>query len=191
MNTKQGETSLRTDDAAVPDGNKIPSDTKNIFRLVISLIIVCMAGLALAVGLTLNNNSNNSIAAEVESVLGDEDEKRTNTLPTYSPTYDNRLINLPTYSPTTYSPTTSNNLEATFQNYTGADFPYQAVRINDGNPIIEPSMFSNSYDGNNINGPSLIRVPEWIPMNKRANISAQYYLYFAHHQGDYQNGLGG
>ena len=185
MNTKQGETSLRTDDAAVPDGNKIPSDTKNIFRLVISLIIVCMAGLALAVGLTLNNNSNNSIAAEVESVLGDEDEKRTNTLPTYSPTYDNRLINLPTYSPTTYSPTTSNNLEATFQNYTGADFPYQAVRINDGNPIIEPSMFSNSYDGNNINGPSLIRVPEWIPMNKRANISAQYYLYFAHHQGDY------
>jgi len=34
--------------------------------------------------------------------------------------------------------------------------------------------------GGNINGPSLIRVPEWIP-----NPLGKYYLYFAHHQGTY------
>ncbi|NVM92969.1 hypothetical protein FHT32_006662 [Variovorax sp. SG517] len=32
--------------------------------------------------------------------------------------------------------------------------------------------------GNNINGPSLIRVPDWLP-----NPLGRYYLYFAHHQG--------
>lgn len=63
--------------------------------------------------------------------------------------------------------------------------PYQAIRLNNGNPIITPSMFNNPDDGKNINGPSLIRVPDWIPVNKRANPSAQYYLYFAHHAGDY------
>ncbi|MEP4782863.1 MAG: HYR domain-containing protein [Algibacter sp.] len=63
--------------------------------------------------------------------------------------------------------------------------PYQAIRLNNGDPIIEPSMFSNPDDGDNINGPSLIRVPDWIPTNERADPSAQYYLYFAHHVGDY------
>lgn len=62
---------------------------------------------------------------------------------------------------------------------------YQAVRLNDGNPIIEPSMFNNPADGDNINGPSLIRVPDWIPVNQRPDASAQYYLYFADHVGDY------
>ncbi|TVR50060.1 MAG: hypothetical protein EA425_10735 [Puniceicoccaceae bacterium] len=33
--------------------------------------------------------------------------------------------------------------------------------------------------GLNINGPSLVRVPEWV-----ANPLGRYYLYFAHHQGD-------
>ena len=65
------------------------------------------------------------------------------------------------------------------------DFPYQAVRLNDGNPIITPSMFSNSNDGISINGPSLIRVPDWIPANRRVNSNAQYYLYFADHDGAY------
>jgi len=32
----------------------------------------------------------------------------------------------------------------------------------------------------NVNGPSLIRVPEWVE-----NPLGQYYLYFAHHQGEY------
>lgn len=46
------------------------------------------------------------------------------------------------------------------------------------NPIIRPNM--DSRMGDNINGPSLIRVPEWIekPLGR-------YYLYFAHHKGEY------
>jgi len=45
------------------------------------------------------------------------------------------------------------------------------------NPIIRPEMLPGK-DGANINGPSLIRVPEWIekPLGR-------YYLYFAHHGG--------
>lgn len=48
-----------------------------------------------------------------------------------------------------------------------------------GNPIIRPEMLPGT-DGENINGPSLIRVPDWIkdPLGK-------YYLYFAHHVGAY------
>lgn len=47
------------------------------------------------------------------------------------------------------------------------------------NPIVRPEMLPGT-DGANINGPSLIRVPEWVerPLGR-------YYLYFAHHQGTY------
>lgn len=46
------------------------------------------------------------------------------------------------------------------------------------NPIIRPDM--DARMGDDINGPSLIRVPEWIekPLGR-------YYLYFAHHKGEY------
>ena len=46
------------------------------------------------------------------------------------------------------------------------------------NPIIGPHL--DDRMGDNINGPSLIRVPEWItePLGR-------YYLYFAHHDGRY------
>jgi hypothetical protein len=47
------------------------------------------------------------------------------------------------------------------------------------NPIITASLLSGS-NGDNINGPSLIKVPDWIP-DKLGN----YYLYFAHHKGKY------
>ncbi len=47
------------------------------------------------------------------------------------------------------------------------------------NPIIKPEMLPNS-DGENINGPSLIKVPDWIE-----NPLGKYYLYFAHHNGQY------
>ena len=45
--------------------------------------------------------------------------------------------------------------------------------------MIHQKMFSGE-DGDNINGPSLIKVPEWVndPLGK-------YYLYFAHHRGEY------
>jgi len=52
------------------------------------------------------------------------------------------------------------------------------IRRLSGNPIIRPKM--DERLGNNINGPSLIKVPPWIskPLGK-------YYLYFAHHHGTY------
>lgn len=52
------------------------------------------------------------------------------------------------------------------------------LRRFDTNPIIRPHM--DGRMGDNINGPSLIRAPEWLkkPLGK-------YYLYFAHHQGKY------
>ncbi len=47
------------------------------------------------------------------------------------------------------------------------------------NPIIRPKILPGD-DGENICGPSLIRVPDWLekPLGK-------YYLYFAHHKGAY------
>jgi hypothetical protein len=46
------------------------------------------------------------------------------------------------------------------------------------NPIVTPELSASL--GDNINGPSLIRVPAWVqkPFGK-------YYLYFAHHQGKF------
>ena len=44
------------------------------------------------------------------------------------------------------------------------------------NPIIVPEM--DGSIGTNINGPSLIRVPDWVP-----EPLGRYYLYFAHHHG--------
>lgn len=46
------------------------------------------------------------------------------------------------------------------------------------NPIIRPGM--PGLDGDNINGPSLVRMPDWLPGR-----IARYYLYFAHHRGKY------
>jgi hypothetical protein len=53
----------------------------------------------------------------------------------------------------------------------------RAVRLS-GNPIITPA--SSPTLGDNINGPSLIRVPPWVrrPLGR-------YYLYFAHHSGKF------
>lgn len=53
----------------------------------------------------------------------------------------------------------------------------RAVRLKT-NPLIRPNM--DGRMGDNINGPSLIKVPDWIerPLGR-------YYLYFAHHDGRY------
>ena len=53
------------------------------------------------------------------------------------------------------------------------------VRRFEQNPIVRPGMLPGS-DGANINGPSLIRTPAWLP-----NALGRYYLYFAHHGGKY------
>lgn len=52
------------------------------------------------------------------------------------------------------------------------------VRRLAGNPIVRPHM--DGRMGDNINGPSLIKVPDWVrdPLGR-------YYLYFAHHDGRY------
>ncbi|MDQ3622020.1 MAG: hypothetical protein M3463_05965 [Verrucomicrobiota bacterium] len=57
--------------------------------------------------------------------------------------------------------------------------PHRTVIRLEENPIIRPDMLSGN-DGENICGPSLIRVPDWLekPLGK-------YYLYFAHHKGKY------
>lgn len=52
-----------------------------------------------------------------------------------------------------------------------------ATRLAD-NPIITPDMHPEI--GGNINGPSMMRVPDWLP-----DPLGRYYLYFAHHQGKF------
>lgn len=53
----------------------------------------------------------------------------------------------------------------------------RAVRLSQA-PIITPDL--DARMGGNIQGPSLIRVPEWLP-----NPLGRYYLYFADHRGSY------
>jgi len=58
-------------------------------------------------------------------------------------------------------------------------------RLSDG-PIIDTAMsprlttLAEEQGYNNINGPSLIRVPDWVE-----NPLGNYYLYFSHHKGDF------
>lgn len=47
-----------------------------------------------------------------------------------------------------------------------------------GNPIIRPEMHESL--GDNVNGPSLIRAPDWLP-----DPMGRYCLYFAHHGGKF------
>jgi hypothetical protein len=65
-----------------------------------------------------------------------------------------------------------------------------SIKRLENNPIITSSMLAGN-EGCNINGPSLIKVPDWI-----FNRLGLYYLYFAHHHGKfirlaYANNLNG
>ena len=63
----------------------------------------------------------------------------------------------------------------------------RAIRIG-AEPIIDASTFVNVLEplaGRNINGPAVLRVPDWIPASERTDPSAQYYIYFADHRGWY------
>lgn len=65
---------------------------------------------------------------------------------------------------------------------------YVVERMNGGKPIIHAGHFAalgTPDEGRNINGPSLIRVPDWLPPEARAHPDAVYYLYFADHGGVY------
>jgi hypothetical protein len=55
-------------------------------------------------------------------------------------------------------------------------FAVRATRVGDA-PVITEALLPDK-DGASINGPSLLRVPEWVP-----NRLGRYYLYFAHHAG--------
>ena len=61
----------------------------------------------------------------------------------------------------------------------GAAQQVPRVQRLEGNPIVTPAMLSGT-SGEDINGPSIIRVPDWLP-----NPLGRYYLYFAHHKGHY------
>ncbi len=54
----------------------------------------------------------------------------------------------------------------------------RAIRLCHDGPLIYPHM--DERMGENINGPSLIRAPQWLP-----NRMAEFYLYFADHLGRY------
>jgi hypothetical protein len=59
------------------------------------------------------------------------------------------------------------------------EYQYNQKFMNDRiAPIITKDMLLSG--GDNINGPSLIKVPDWVE-----NPLGKYYLYFAHHQGKY------
>jgi len=67
---------------------------------------------------------------------------------------------------------------------------YRAVRLNQGNPIITRDMLLNAgatdEEASNINGPSIIRVPDWLKESGQAvHPDANYYLYFGHHGGKF------
>ena len=70
-------------------------------------------------------------------------------------------------------------LMVVFQAVSNADEPLSITveRLGSG-PIITPEM--DSRMGGNIQGPSLIKVPDWVE-----NPLGKYYLYFADHRGTY------
>ena len=88
-------------------------------------------------------------------------------IPSSTPTISPTPTPTPTQSTSTPTPTPITGII----NFTPVRFPE--------NPLIRPNMLPGT-DGKNINGPSLIKVPDWIP-NKLGN----YYLYFSHHSGKY------
>ena len=62
-------------------------------------------------------------------------------------------------------------------------------RLNDAKPIITAETFTKAgypeEDGENINGPCLVKLPKWLKKQDRVSPKAKYYLYFAHHKGKY------
>lgn len=66
---------------------------------------------------------------------------------------------------------------------------FHATRLNNAQPVISSEHFeavgASTQEGANINGPSVIRIPSWIPKEQRASPKAEYYMYFAHHKGRY------
>ncbi|OVE79677.1 hypothetical protein BVY01_01745 [bacterium I07] len=66
---------------------------------------------------------------------------------------------------------------------------YEVKRLNQGNPVISEDMFkavgADAREGEKINFPCVVRIPDWVEPENRADSTAVYYMYFAHHQGEY------
>lgn len=66
---------------------------------------------------------------------------------------------------------------------------FHAKRLNNSLPILDEAWMlaqgMTTSEADNINGPSCIRLPAWLSSAERAHPTAQYYLYFADHSGDY------
>ncbi len=62
------------------------------------------------------------------------------------------------------------------------------TRLNQSRAIIDEASFTAlgiTDEGDNIGGPSCVRVPDWVAVDDRADPTAQYYLYFSNHSGKY------
>ena len=65
---------------------------------------------------------------------------------------------------------------------------HHVARLAGSQPVISVEQFTAagiSNDAANINGPSVIRIPDWIGPADRADPGAVYYMYFASHAGKY------
>lgn len=80
-------------------------------------------------------------------------------------------------------------LASTLKADTAESQTFIITRLNNNQPLITEAMFdalgAADDEGNNINGPSVIRIPDWVSPENRADPNAVYYMYFAHHGGDY------
>jgi hypothetical protein len=68
--------------------------------------------------------------------------------------------------------------------------PYDIERLNGAKPIITQEMFRQTgvpNEGHNINGPSVIRVPDWLGSRLTGTVvaDAKYFMYFGNHGGQY------
>ena len=83
---------------------------------------------------------------------------------------------------------------ATAQTFTATRLDGDSSTPSVSDPVIDVSTFERA-DGtgfenasiiieDNIDGPSVIRIPDWIPVSERVHEDAIYYTYFAHHGGD-------
>lgn len=66
---------------------------------------------------------------------------------------------------------------------------YTVERLTPGEPLIDARSFIeaglSAKEGRNINGPSVIRIPDWMAPADRAHPDAKFYMYFGHHGGSY------
>ncbi len=68
--------------------------------------------------------------------------------------------------------------------------PYKTKRLNGAKPIITQNMFRQAgvpHEGRNINGPSVIPVPDWLGARLAPTVvaDAKYLMYFGNHGGQY------